>query len=115
MAMGSMMFGKGMGKGKGKDKGKNARPAPPAGDEYWTKKSTSENRIDGDGTIFMGKIVKYHARSGWGFLKPDETAALPDHVVVAMDAAVAEQQAKGKAIEDASLIYFRKPDLVEGF
>mmetsp|Transcript_117706 Transcript_117706/g.230995 ORF Transcript_117706/g.230995 Transcript_117706/m.230995 type:complete len:157 (+) Transcript_117706:56-526(+) len=115
--------GKGKGKGKaasepvkGKGKGKGKNPgAPPADDPYWEQKVAEEGRQEGDGTVYTGVIKNYNFRAGWGFILVDDFASLPAEVQAAMEASVAEEKAKGKDPGEVSLIYFRKPDIAEGY
>jgi len=107
--------GKGWGKGKGKGKGKDYNPgAPPADDEFWVKKVAEENRQEGDGSVYAGTIQNYNFKAGWGFVQPDDVASLPDEIQTALLTAAAEAEAKGKKA-DSNLLYFRKPDVMEGF
>merc|ERR1712183_11090 len=96
-------------------KSRPAPPAPPADSPYWTEKSTEENRMEGDGMEYTGTISSYNFKQGWGFLLPDDPASLPEDVQVKIAAGVAEAEAKGKKVGDPNLLYFRKPDIVEGF
>merc|ERR1719382_1963066 len=102
-------------KGKGKSKGKGkARPSPPAKSEYWNEKAQEENRQEGDGSTYTGSVSSYNVRAGWGFLLPDDPLSLPDDVQAAVLAASEQLKAKGKTVDESSLLYFRKPDLAEG-
>merc|ERR1711920_556994 len=74
----------------------------------------SENRAEGDGTVYTGTISGYNVHRGWGFVVPDNVESLPVEVQVKMTEAETEAEAKGKPIEP-NMIYFRKPDLAEGF
>merc|ERR1740121_1533174 len=108
---GGTMYAKGK-DGRGKGKGKSS--APPADDPFWSEKVDAENRQEGDGMVYPGTVANYNIRAGWGFILPDDPTGLPEDVTAAIDAAVAEAQAKGKNVDNANLIYFRKPDLAEG-
>lgn len=108
-------YGKGYGK-DGKGKGKSSQKvAPPAGDPYWAQKVSAENRQEGDGSVYSGSIQNYNIRGGWGFVMPDDAASLPEDIQSTLLIHAAEAQARGKTVDDANLLYFRKPDLVEGF
>mmetsp|Transcript_61480 Transcript_61480/g.198926 ORF Transcript_61480/g.198926 Transcript_61480/m.198926 type:complete len:237 (-) Transcript_61480:155-865(-) len=103
---------KGKGKGKGKDKGKSA---PPANDPFWEQKVSEENRIEGDGSMYTGTISSYNIKGGWGFLLPDDPISLTEDVQAALTEAAVQAEAKGKNIGDPNMLYFRKPDLAEGY
>merc|ERR1711879_234001 len=102
------------GKGKGKMKGKPF-VAPPSDDPFWSEKSANENRVEGDGTLYTGTVQNYNSRAGWGFLLPDDASSLPEEIQATLAKASAEAAARGKNVGDPNLIYFRKPDLAEGF
>mmetsp|Transcript_83896 Transcript_83896/g.213581 ORF Transcript_83896/g.213581 Transcript_83896/m.213581 type:complete len:233 (+) Transcript_83896:77-775(+) len=104
--------GKDKGKGKGKDKGKSA---PPANDPFWEQKVSEENRIEGDGSMYTGTISSYNIKGGWGFLLPDDPISLTEDVQAALAEAAVQAEAKGKNIGDPNMLYFRKPDLAEGY
>merc|ERR1712194_876670 len=111
-------WGKGKDKGKGKGKkGKEKGPgAPDADDPYWTEKVSEENRVEsGEGSMFVGKVTNYNFRAGWGFVTPESPEELPEDVQAAMAKAAEEQIAKGKTVDNPYMIYFRKPDVVEGY
>mmetsp|Transcript_30000 Transcript_30000/g.64821 ORF Transcript_30000/g.64821 Transcript_30000/m.64821 type:complete len:234 (-) Transcript_30000:62-763(-) len=99
------------GKGKGKTKGK---PAPPADDPFWEEKMASENRVEGDGSIYIGTVQNYNIRAGWGFIQPEDPTSLPENVQAAITKASEEAAARGKNVGEGGLIYFRKPDISEG-
>mmetsp|Transcript_42331 Transcript_42331/g.67030 ORF Transcript_42331/g.67030 Transcript_42331/m.67030 type:complete len:236 (-) Transcript_42331:69-776(-) len=98
-------------KGKGKKKG-----APPASDPYWSEKAVTENRQEGDGTEYLGKIASYNIRAGWGFVRPDDdVSAFPEDVQAKIAEGIELAEKRGKAVTDADLLYFRKPDLQQGY
>eukprot|EP00929_Paragymnodinium_shiwhaense_P114945 TRINITY_DN834_c3_g1_i1.p1 TRINITY_DN834_c3_g1~~TRINITY_DN834_c3_g1_i1.p1 ORF type:complete len:282 (+),score=95.15 TRINITY_DN834_c3_g1_i1:137-982(+) len=106
----SVMKGKSKGKGKGK-KGKGKGKGEP----NWAEKEASENRMPSDGTVYTGIITVWNSKYGWGFVNPDEPSLLPDEVQAMLAEATEKQKAKGKEVESEHLLYFRKPDVVEGF
>merc|ERR1711879_898930 len=103
------MMSKAKGKGNG---GKGKKGAPPPSDPYWQKKMSDENRQEGDGTTYSGKIHGYNHKHGWGFILPDAPQTLPVDVQQALMAAKMEAESKGKTIEHDYMIYFRSPDLL---
>mmetsp|Transcript_63502 Transcript_63502/g.163432 ORF Transcript_63502/g.163432 Transcript_63502/m.163432 type:complete len:202 (-) Transcript_63502:173-778(-) len=107
---GMMMKGKGFDmKGKGKGKGK---PSPPRDDPFWATKMEQENRQVMDGA-FSGTVFMYNVKQGWGFIKPDNVDELPLEVQAKLTEQAAATLEKGKEAE--SVLYFRKPDMVDGF
>eukprot|EP00440_Ansanella_granifera_P060687 gb/GFBE01065774.1/.p1 GENE.gb/GFBE01065774.1/~~gb/GFBE01065774.1/.p1 ORF type:complete len:235 (+),score=79.01 gb/GFBE01065774.1/:1-705(+) len=96
---------------KGKGKGKFLKGAPPANSEYWTEKMAQENREVIGGT-FTGTVYSYNIKFGWGFVLPDNVEELPAEAQEKIAQANEEAAAKGK--EGMNLLYFRKPDIVEG-
>jgi len=105
--------GKGAGKSsKGKGAGKTNPGVPAADDPFWTQKLSAENRQEGDGSTYSGKVTAYIAKAGWGFIQPDTPEALPAEVQQALAASKAEAESRGKKITQDNLIYFRKPDLL---
>mmetsp|Transcript_58082 Transcript_58082/g.135828 ORF Transcript_58082/g.135828 Transcript_58082/m.135828 type:complete len:151 (-) Transcript_58082:59-511(-) len=115
---GGFAGGKGKGKGKmgkmGKDKGKMP-PAPEADDPYWTEKVAGEQRMEGDGNQYMGVVTNYSVRGGWGFIRPEDPNMLPEEVMLKIKQSADEARARGKAIQEECLLYFRKPDVIPGF
>merc|ERR1719284_2075009 len=106
----------GKGKGKDKDKGKGkSRPTPAADDPYWEEKKTEENRIEGDGTLYTGTVASYNFTAGWGFVLPDDADSLPEDVKAKLAEASEKAAKRGKTVGDQNLIYFRKPDVAEGY
>merc|ERR1719401_2042476 len=120
-AKGNVAVGKGpFGKSdvKGGKKGKKGGKAPgnlANDDQYWTDKVSAENRIESDGLVFTGKIVGFNIKHGWGFIAPDDPESLPEDARSLLTQAAEKQKAKGKTVENDYLLYFRKPDVVEGF
>jgi len=105
-------FDNGKGKGKGKfGKGKEKKGAPPADSEFWQVKMSHENREVLDGP-FAGVIVSYNNKFGWGLIKPDNVEELPAQAQEKIQEANQAAEAQGK--QALSLLYFRRPDLVEG-
>merc|ERR1712032_1749807 len=94
--------------------GKGRSWAPQKHDPFWKEKLTSENRQEGDGREFTGTIEFYNRNAGWGFVKPDDMDSLPEDVKEKMAEALAAAEAKGKKT-DEGLLYFRKPDVAEGY
>mmetsp|Transcript_69768 Transcript_69768/g.130304 ORF Transcript_69768/g.130304 Transcript_69768/m.130304 type:complete len:201 (-) Transcript_69768:75-677(-) len=110
--------GKGKGKGKfGKDKGKGKGKfkAPDVDDPYWLEKVAAEQRIEGDGNQYMGIVTNYSSQGGWGFIRPDDPTMLPEDVTLKIKQSADEARAKGKAVQEECLLYFRKPDVTPGF
>lgn len=107
--------GKDKGKGKGKGKGKKGGSAPRADSPFWQEKLAEENRVEGDGTEYTGVIKTYSIKQGWGFIEPDDPDALPDEVREKIDEANSIARDQGKRVEDTVQLYFRKPDLEEGY
>merc|ERR1712187_14928 len=99
--------------GKGKGKGKN-KTAPDASDPFWSTKMETEDRQLLDG-IYEGTIASYSIKQGWGFVQANDFDGLPDEVKAKLAEAVEAAKASGKNVADESLIYFRKPDLAEGY
>eukprot|EP00933_Yihiella_yeosuensis_P075116 TRINITY_DN84310_c0_g1_i1.p1 TRINITY_DN84310_c0_g1~~TRINITY_DN84310_c0_g1_i1.p1 ORF type:complete len:223 (+),score=85.85 TRINITY_DN84310_c0_g1_i1:103-771(+) len=100
---GSFDFSKGKGKGK--------KGAPAAKSEFWKVKQDSENRQAQDG-VYTGTVASYNIKFGWGFILPDNVEELPADVQTMLQEANAAAKAAGKSGEN--LLYFRKPDIVEG-
>jgi len=65
--------------------------------------------------LYTGKITNYNVKAGWGFVLPDDPDTLPEDVQTAMTDSVRKAEEAGKKPGDPNLIYFRKPDLAEGF
>lgn len=109
-----MLKTKGRGKGKGKKKGKGNKPAAPSADSpFWIDKQAEENRMAGDLTTYTGIVTSYIHKAGWGFLHPDDPASLPEDVAASISERAAQEAAKGK--DTTELLYFRSPDVVQGF
>merc|ERR1712217_110200 len=103
-----------MGKGsKGRigGKGKGKLKAAPLHSKFWEVKEETENREVLDDKIYSGTIQRYSWKQGWGFIMPDNPAALPKQVKAALSEARAAAEAAGKEVSDENLLYFRKPDV----
>ncbi|CAE8634031.1 unnamed protein product, partial [Polarella glacialis] len=98
-------------KGDFKGKGKGKQGVPPANSEFWTVKQSSENR-EVMGGSFTGSFASYNMKFGWGFIVPDNVEELPAEAQEKIAEANAAATAAGKTGEN--MLYFRKPDIVEG-
>jgi cold shock CspA family protein len=109
--------GKGKSKGKSKGKGKGKKFAASVGSAFWEKKEDSENRQILGEKAYNGTIQRYQKKFGYGFILPDNPAALPGKVKSKLAAAVKAAEAAGKDVSDKNALYFRKPDVNhdEGF
>jgi len=55
----------------------------------------------------------YNNHRGWGFITPDDTTVLPEDVQGHLNAGAEAAKAQGK--EPEFLLYFRKPDIEQGY
>jgi len=111
----------GKSKGKGKEKGKGkGKKGPGSGSldidhPMWASKLAEENRIESDGVPYTGTISLWNFKHGWGFVQPDDPESLPEDVQAKLAEAAEVSKAQGKNLASESLIYFRKPDVTEGY
>jgi len=77
-----------------------------------------ENREVVGGQKYSGEVQVWNFRSGWGFIKADESTPLPPHVQAKLkeqtEAASARATARGKTGSNEELVYVRRSDLAPG-
>merc|ERR1712107_65855 len=86
----------------------------PVHSKFWKEKEAEENRVLQEGT-FEGTISSYNFRQGWGYILADSVDSLPEVVKARLEEAKAEAVSNGKTMKDDGLLYFRRPDVVEGY
>ncbi|CAE7849357.1 hcp [Symbiodinium microadriaticum] len=70
-----------------------------------------ENRISMGMGMYRGQIAFWNWRQGYGFIRPDPTAILPEKVVARLVEQAEAARKRGKRIAEDSLLYFRRPDV----
>eukprot|EP00811_Abedinium_folium_P035832 NODE_8593_length_1483_cov_8.887906.p1 GENE.NODE_8593_length_1483_cov_8.887906~~NODE_8593_length_1483_cov_8.887906.p1 ORF type:complete len:242 (+),score=84.80 NODE_8593_length_1483_cov_8.887906:444-1169(+) len=74
-----------------------------------------ENRTVLPGRTFKGKVEIWVWSKGYGFISADAGAVFPQSVNQKLAHMAAEAKKKGKEVENAKWVYFRKPDVNKGF
>merc|ERR1712228_290181 len=95
---GSYGFSSKGGKGRDKGKGKGKLKAAPLHSKFWERKEENENRQILNDKIYSGTIQRYSWKQGWGFIMPDNPAALPKQVKGALSEARTAAEAAGKEV-----------------
>lgn len=103
-------------RGKGKGGGKNGgvvykvyNMTLPGG--HPLTQDALENRISMGAQTYTGTVGIWNWRSGWGFIKVDEGITVPPRVLAKLAQQVQAARARGKAINDDKMLYFRRADV----
>lgn len=74
-----------------------------------------ENRISMGPQTYIGDIAIWNWRQGWGFIKAEASQALPPRVLAKLAQQQAAARQRGRHISNDKMLYFRRPDCVQGF
>jgi len=73
-----------------------------------------ENRISMGLQMYPGKIAIWNWRHGWGFIKCNDSVALPPRVLAKLAQQAQAARQRGKTVSDDKMLYFRRGDCAQG-